>query len=120
MERLGHRITRAVTEGLWRPVKLSREGPLLSHFSFADDRVLMGEASILQIDIMKKCFLEFCCVSRQRVNLQKSRLTCSNYVPDHDVQALGNWCTMGKGAWQVFGCANNSRSGLARALCRDA
>lgn len=49
MERLGHLIHAAVNDGSWKAVRLSRNGPLISHLFFADDLVLFVEASIDQM-----------------------------------------------------------------------
>lgn len=46
MEILHQRIHREVDELNWKPVKLSRKRPTLSHLLFADDLLLVGEASV--------------------------------------------------------------------------
>lgn len=48
MERLAHRINKAVAEGFWKPIKLSKDGPSLSHLFFTDDLVLFSEADSSQ------------------------------------------------------------------------
>lgn len=40
IERLAHGIKEAVNCGQWTPVKLSRNGPSLTHLFFADDLIL--------------------------------------------------------------------------------
>ncbi|XP_019189019.1 PREDICTED: uncharacterized protein LOC109183394 [Ipomoea nil] len=46
IERLCHIITEAVTQGRWKGIKVSRNGPSsISHLFFADDMVLFAEAS---------------------------------------------------------------------------
>lgn len=56
MERLGHIITQAVDDGIWKPIKLSKYGPTLSHLFlfliFFYDLLLFVEASIDYIEIM--------------------------------------------------------------------
>lgn len=46
MEKLGHAINFAISNGEWKPIKMGRNGPSLSHLFFADDMVLFGEASV--------------------------------------------------------------------------
>ncbi|CAL1379935.1 unnamed protein product [Linum trigynum] len=60
MERLSHRIDQAIRDNLWKPLKLSRDGPLISHLFFADDLVLFAEAGGTQVRIIKQCLDEFC------------------------------------------------------------
>lgn len=46
MERLCHMIDKAVIDKHWKPIKLYRGGPQLSHICFADDLILFAEASV--------------------------------------------------------------------------
>lgn len=46
MERLAHMIENAVSLGVWRPAKASRNGPCVSNLAFADDLILFAEASM--------------------------------------------------------------------------
>ena len=52
MERLGHVINKVVEEGKWKPIKLNRYCPPLTHLFFADDLLLFGEASENQMEII--------------------------------------------------------------------
>ena len=45
IDRLSHLIDIAASEGLWKPFKLGRDGPKISHLLFVDDMILFGEAS---------------------------------------------------------------------------
>ncbi|XP_072064218.1 uncharacterized protein [Arachis hypogaea] len=60
MERLSHLINDAVSMGFWKPIRLSREAPELSHLYFADDLILFSEASVEQADIIKRVLEAFC------------------------------------------------------------
>lgn len=83
IERLGHLINTSVQNGNWRGIKLSRQGPHLSHLFFADDMILFGEATITQAEEMIRCLNTFCEQSGQRVNTLKSSLLFSkNTHPD--------------------------------------
>ena len=66
MERLGHLINQAVTNGRWKPVRLSKYGPPLSHFFFADDLLLFTEASQDQIRTILDRLNTFCSASKQK------------------------------------------------------
>lgn len=73
-------IERAVEQGLWKGIKLSRNEPELTHLFFTDDLVIFSEASVEQLRIVMECLDKFCKSSGQRVNFQKSQLFCSNNV----------------------------------------
>lgn len=80
MERLSHMIMEEVREGRWKGIKVSRNGPTLSHLFFADDMVLFAEAEMRQIDVVLDCLNRFCNCSGQKVNLEKSQIHFSNNV----------------------------------------
>ncbi|XP_073051702.1 uncharacterized protein [Primulina eburnea] len=80
IERLSHIICQAVHNGSWKAIRLSRNGPLLSHLLFADDMLLFAEASIDQLHIIMECLNKFCTSSGQRVNFQKSHIFFSRNV----------------------------------------
>ncbi|CAL1363580.1 unnamed protein product [Linum trigynum] len=88
MERLSHRIDRAVQDKLWRPLKLSKDGPPLSHLFFADDLVLFAEAGGSQIRIIKQCLDDFCSSSGQRVNFHKSAMFVSANICRRQARSL--------------------------------
>lgn len=48
MERLGHGIHNAVRDGSWKPIHLSRRGTPLTHLFFANDLLLLAEATCNQ------------------------------------------------------------------------
>ena len=64
-------------KGLWKPIKLSREGPSLSHIFFADDLLLFSEATVEQARVIQQCLDEFCRVSGQKVSKGKTRILFS-------------------------------------------
>ncbi|XP_038688673.1 uncharacterized protein LOC119987842 [Tripterygium wilfordii] len=88
IERLGHIINRAVSQGAWVPIKLSRQGPNLSHLFFADDLVLFAEASIDQMNVVQDCLRTFCAGSGQKVSLKKSQIFVSRNVDPGVAQEL--------------------------------
>ncbi|KAL5734742.1 hypothetical protein ACOSP7_032603 [Xanthoceras sorbifolium] len=66
MEKLSHLIVDSVSKGLWKPIRISRGGPLISHLFFADDLILFGYASLQQANAMKDCLDLFCSYSGQQ------------------------------------------------------
>ncbi|CAL1380641.1 unnamed protein product [Linum trigynum] len=88
MERLSHRIDKAVRDKLWNPIRLSPNGPALTHLFFADDLVLFAEAKISQVKIIKQCLDEFCESSGQRVNFAKSIIYISPNIHHARAQRL--------------------------------
>ncbi|KAL5760949.1 hypothetical protein ACOSQ2_019787 [Xanthoceras sorbifolium] len=78
--------------GSWKPIAVSRGGPLISHLFFADDLILFGHATIQQAESMKLCLDRFCSSSGQEVSLSKSRVFCSSLVRDGDARALASIC----------------------------
>ncbi|CAL1355512.1 unnamed protein product [Linum trigynum] len=88
MERLSHRIDQAVRDKSWKPIKLSANGPALTHLFFADDLILFAEAGRSQVRIIKQCLEEFCESSGQRVNFTKSSMFVSPNVREETAQLL--------------------------------
>lgn len=46
IERLSHMILDLVKEGSWKPLMVTRTGPSISHFFFADDIFVFAEVSV--------------------------------------------------------------------------
>ncbi|CAA7019711.1 unnamed protein product [Microthlaspi erraticum] len=80
MERLCHLISRATAEKKWKPIKLSRGGPELSHICFADDLIFFAEASVAQVRVIRNILETFCVASGQKVSLEKSKIFFSHNV----------------------------------------
>lgn len=89
MDWLSQRIQGAVESGEWKPVKVSRNGPSISHLMFADDLLLFGVATETQGALMASIMKEFCDVSGQKVSIMKSHLYFSSNTPNTQRQALG-------------------------------
>ena len=67
-----HIICKAIADGDWKGIKLSRHGPTLSHLFFTDDLILFVEASMHQLRVILDCLNRFCGCFGQRVHFQKS------------------------------------------------
>ncbi|PNY04054.1 ribonuclease H, partial [Trifolium pratense] len=66
-----------VQSGHWKPVKISRNGPAISHLFFADDCLLFTQAKSSQARLVKEVLCAFCHASGLKVNIQKSRFMVS-------------------------------------------
>lgn len=92
LERLAHLISWAVNQGRWKPIRVGRHGPALSHLLFADDLILFAEVSIEQIKTVMDCLNTFCVSSGQRVSVAKTRIDSQRMYP--------GLCPM-QSAWRV-------------------
>jgi hypothetical protein len=85
MDKLSHLITHSVTEGEWQGIKMGRSGPTISHLMFADDLLLFGKANTAQMQCVKHILKQFCDLSGQKVNIEKSSIMFSKNV-NHEVR----------------------------------
>ena len=60
MKRLGHVINQVVAKDKWKPIRLSRNCPPLSHLFFVNDLLLFIEANPNQMEIIMECLNMFC------------------------------------------------------------
>ncbi|KAL4349501.1 hypothetical protein AHAS_Ahas10G0048300 [Arachis hypogaea] len=77
MERLSCLIARQVEVGRWKPVTMSRGGPVISHLLFADDLILFRKAKKFQVLHVLDTMATLCRASGMKVNFDKSRTICS-------------------------------------------
>lgn len=91
LERLGHMISDAVSSGAWLPFKFGRgNGPTFSHMCFADDLILVAEASPSQVDCIKEVLHSFCTCSGQKINFAKSLVYFSDNMDSSQVVTLSD------------------------------
>ena len=67
MERLSHIVHLAVSQGLWKPISLSRRGHRITHLGFADDLFIFEEASMSQVEVINDCLNLFCTSLGQKI-----------------------------------------------------
>nr|XP_029148804.1 uncharacterized protein LOC114925364 [Arachis hypogaea] len=88
IEMLACFISHRVSQGLWNPVAVSRNGPRLSHLMFADDLLLFCKASKAQVIEVIHCLDLFSRASGLKVNLHKSKAQCSKRVSERRKDVL--------------------------------
>jgi mannosylglycoprotein endo-beta-mannosidase len=91
IERLSHKIQDLVVAGTWKGLKFGRgSGPIVSHINFADDLVLVAEASPSQAILIREVLDEFCLHSGQKVNLNKSKVFFSKNITRNLAESLSD------------------------------
>ncbi|GAU26057.1 hypothetical protein TSUD_225190 [Trifolium subterraneum] len=69
-----------IDDGLWKPVRLSRNGPPLSHLFFADDVLLFAKATKSQALNIASTLKSFADYSGLQVNVSKSKVFFSSNI----------------------------------------
>ncbi|KAL5752311.1 hypothetical protein ACOSQ2_022818 [Xanthoceras sorbifolium] len=92
IEKLSHLIVQKISEGTWKTIKVSREGPDISHLFFANDLIIFGHATVDQAEVIKSYVDNFCAISGQQVSYSKSRIFCSNNVHNLMVNNIASVC----------------------------
>lgn len=90
-----------VQEGKWRGIRIAQGSTPLTHLFFADDLILMGEATRETTEIVDRVLKQFCDLSGQRVNRAKSRLVLSRNVTRSMKVAISH--SLGVGEWNSLG-----------------
>lgn len=88
MERLSHLINIAIAEKHWKPIKISRHGPKMSHVLLVDDIILVTEASGAQMHTIMHVLDHFYSSSGIKVSASKSKLFVSKNVGRATVEDL--------------------------------
>lgn len=69
-----------VNEGKWLPIKVSKEGPMVSHLFFVDIYLLCAQAKSNQVHLIKEVLDSFCLTFGLEVNIQKSKFNESSNI----------------------------------------
>ena len=80
MEYLGHLIDKKCMEGVWIPLKASRDNIIISHLFFADDLILFAKVDKESCEAISEVLDEFCDELGQKVSMEKSRIYFSPNV----------------------------------------
>lgn len=86
IERLFQMVSLAVDHDFWKPIKLNRGGPQISHLAFEDDLILF--ANLEQVHMIQSILDIFCNSSGLKVSKEKSKVFCSSNVAWHVKQQL--------------------------------
>lgn len=78
MECLSNTINNSIKMKYWKPVKIVRKGPALSHLFFVDDLVLISKAELNSCKNIENTLQIFCDQSVQTINQAKSKIMFSN------------------------------------------
>lgn len=92
IEKLSQLINVCVEANQWKAVKVSRDGPRVSHVFFADDLVLFAEANVEIVALMRKSMDSFCSISGQKVSYEKSCAFVSSNVGYNVAKQLTDIC----------------------------
>ena len=74
MEYLGHLIDKKCMEGVWKPLKASRDNIGISHLFFANGLILFAKVDEDSCEAISEVLDEFCEESGQKVSMEKSRI----------------------------------------------
>lgn len=89
IDRLSHGIRKAVNDGDWKPVQLSRNGTPLTHLFFADDLLLLAKASTIQVKVLSSVLDSFRYSSGAKVNDTKTQVFFSKNVSHKEANNIG-------------------------------
>ena len=81
MEYLGHLIEQKCVDGVWTPLKASKDNLGFSHL-FADDIILFGKVEPATCEAILEVLGKFCAESGQKISLEKSRVYFSPNVSE--------------------------------------
>ena len=84
MEVLSAMLRKAESKGLFQGIKIVRGAPSISHLFFADDSLLFFQVSPQACEQVLQVLSNFCDISGQMLNLQKSFVKfSSNTLEDY-------------------------------------
>lgn len=63
IKRLGHIINEFVQDRNWKPIRISRDSPKVSHLMFADEILLIAEALVGQMQVIMVPLDKYCMAS---------------------------------------------------------
>lgn len=91
MNYLSAMITNSVSNGDWKPFKITNSDVNISHLLFADDVLLFAKANSHSISSIKTIFDSFCKISSMEINLNKSKLRLSPHTPQNRRTYISNF-----------------------------
>lgn len=88
MENLSNMIRLKTQTRAWKGLRAARHSISISHLFFADDLILFAKANTRNCDCIMEVLNEFCEISGQKINLQKSKLFVSSNSPRSEALSL--------------------------------
>lgn len=80
IDRLSYIIEHAINSNIQKPIKLSKDGPKLSHLFFADELILFAEDNLEQVRVIHACLDAFSKASGEKVNKDNTHMFVSRNV----------------------------------------
>uniref|UniRef100_A0A803Q1M2 Reverse transcriptase domain-containing protein n=1 Tax=Cannabis sativa TaxID=3483 RepID=A0A803Q1M2_CANSA len=93
-ELLSRMLLKSEQDGLLNGFRFARNGTPLSHFMYANDTLIFCEASGENVLEVQRCLNQYCDMSGQRLNVNKSLVFSSNVAADVKLEIkelLGFW-----------------------------
>ncbi|CAL5324749.1 unnamed protein product [Camellia sinensis] len=87
-------INLRTASGDWIGLKAFKHSTLISHLFFADDLILFAKANGNDCDCIMEVLSEFCEISGQKINFQKSKMYVSPNIPRREALPLSYQCGM--------------------------
>lgn len=82
MEWQGHLIHSTISNGKWKPIQLSPDGPHISYLFFSDDLVIFSRADLVHGRPIKDILANFCEFSGHKINGRKTNIFFSKGVDE--------------------------------------
>lgn len=83
---LSHKILTTIDYLQWQPIKISKEGPTLSHLFFADDIILFSKVTTKSCHAIVDVLNQLMHHSGQQINFDKSKIYFSKNCKPTDKQ----------------------------------
>ncbi|KAH1089306.1 hypothetical protein J1N35_016563, partial [Gossypium stocksii] len=77
-----------ISEGKWNPIRLSRDGPDISHLFFTDDLVIFSKADSKHCRVLKDILDRFYALSGLKINARKTNIFFSKGVDEGSVDTI--------------------------------
>ncbi|XP_021857984.2 uncharacterized protein [Spinacia oleracea] len=88
MEVLSKKIMKLESQGILQGIKVSRNAPTISHLFFADDAIFCFKATPPSCRAIRGCIEDFCSISGEMINFDKSTVLFSPNTPRRFIRIL--------------------------------
>lgn len=88
LDKLSEIVENEVASKRWKPFRITRKGPSLSHIFFADDLIFFGLTDATYKKNILDVIDRFCGISGQKVSPLKSKILFSSNTPGEMVEKL--------------------------------